>query len=346
MADTKKNYNMIDLYKWICSLFVIGIHTQLFLTNIEQAGTAGFNASSTAALLLHTAFKTAVPFFFIISAYFAGKKIDWNNDSDENARIFEKNAARVLKMYLIWMLIYTVPYLWELLSQNGVAKGQVWLLIATSLTGGNYIGIHLWFLLGLGISFTILLYACGRKLANLKWVFIASILLFGIRTLYFYMPIETPDTLFRQFLDVFQIHIFTSLFYCTVGLFIAKYDTFFRDKIPFVLKVVLVIASFIIAVFNLNKDHFLIPLHLTLSVLFLSINLKGSPKIFLMLRMLSTEVYLIHLLVLWVVGMVYGGRTGTIPFLLTAVISNLLAFVYLSVRDRRAGQTGKSREAV
>ena len=55
-----------------------------------------------------------------------------------------------------------------------------------------------------------------------------------------------------------------------------------------------------------------------------------------MFRKLSTGVYLIHMLVALALEQVYGRFTGLLPFLLIALISNLLVFLYLVIKNRRA----------
>jgi hypothetical protein len=325
MQKETSNYNMVDLIKWICSIFVIAIHSRLFLD------TSSTNLA--AAWLSYPLFQSAVPFFFIVSTFFIGKKIIWNQNSNENYEVLEKNALRMLKMYLIWILIYLMPTTYQVFTKVDTlsAKEKIWYLVLTIFMGGNIYSAHLWFLLGFGISLSIILFACGKKLSNLKWVFISSIVMYGIRVFAGVTPIQTDDKFFGLILETFQFLLFSSLFYCVIGLVFAKYEIFFFERIKLPVKVILLIMGYLLSIAFPSAPLSQIVLHLALPLLMLSIRTKGN-KVFLIFRKLSTVVYLIHMLVLTILTNITGEKLGTTLFLLTVIVSNILALIYIMAK--------------
>lgn len=82
-----KNYNSIDLVKFVMALCVVTIHT--FLVDGMEP--------SIIRDLLHALICSAVPFFFITSAYFVMQR---ENDAD----VF-RYWKRIFQLYLIWCVI-------------------------------------------------------------------------------------------------------------------------------------------------------------------------------------------------------------------------------------------------
>lgn len=99
----KKDYQLIDIAKFIFSICIIGIHTQLF-------------AEYKIGYYIKTnIFRLAVPFFFICNGYFIAKNI-------EHKRYNKKNIIILIKQYLFWCIFYTVLYnflaAWEFDFEN------------------------------------------------------------------------------------------------------------------------------------------------------------------------------------------------------------------------------------
>ena len=88
---TRKEYAGIDLFKLIFSFFVIFIHC-------HPEGTVPF-------LIANGVGRLAVPFFFVAAGYFLGKKVFFA-DKEGRKRASASFLRRILKMYLIWTVIY------------------------------------------------------------------------------------------------------------------------------------------------------------------------------------------------------------------------------------------------
>ena len=83
----KKSYHSIDLMKFIMSLCVVTIHTYVMDTLEPSWGTD----------LLHALVRSAVPFFFMTSAYFVVG--NWSASREK------QYGKRILWLYIVWSLI-------------------------------------------------------------------------------------------------------------------------------------------------------------------------------------------------------------------------------------------------
>ena len=119
-----------DLIKFCLSLVVVWIHT-------------GTNDLFGLATL-------AVPAFFILSGFFLWNKLFATEDSGERRRILSRWLKRILRLYLIWTLIY-LPFAVIGIVQDGLPfyKGILVWLRNVVLVGENYLSWPLWYLLGL-----------------------------------------------------------------------------------------------------------------------------------------------------------------------------------------------------
>lgn len=125
MGESKRRINSIDIFRYICSVMVIAIHTAPFSDINEQLG----------YVFSQIIPRIAVPFFFAVSGYFYMSKMENGNNC------FFKYLKRLLSTYFIWsFLYYTIDYVtWgHENSINFITQGIYRLII----TGSHY---HLWF---------------------------------------------------------------------------------------------------------------------------------------------------------------------------------------------------------
>ena len=127
----RKQLAAIDIAKYVSALLVVCIHTFPFIDINETFNT----------YFIQTVCRMAVPFFFTISGYFFFRKL--TNDEEENKELLKRYLFRLLKIYLIWTVIY-LPYT----IYNYVSAGTGWIGIISYLRNfllnGSY--YHLWFL--------------------------------------------------------------------------------------------------------------------------------------------------------------------------------------------------------
>ena len=91
--ERKKQYAAVDVFKFLCALLVILIHTKPFENHFWLDAGVG----------LITRF--AVPYFFMSSAVFLFKKID---KSKHPYKDYGKYFLRLLRFYAIWFVICNV----------------------------------------------------------------------------------------------------------------------------------------------------------------------------------------------------------------------------------------------
>jgi O-antigen/teichoic acid export membrane protein len=105
----------IDLCRLLMAIFVVGIHTSL------AVGWSGPNMPE--ALLKATIFRTAVPFFFLCTAYFTYDKF---KRSGNDPRVFFKASLRYLILYLFWTLLYLPFKIYSIYQNEGTVAWEFW----------------------------------------------------------------------------------------------------------------------------------------------------------------------------------------------------------------------------
>lgn len=84
---TLKQYDLIDLVKYVGSIFVVFIHTLSSGIGMQLGGILG---------------RFAVPFFLIVSAYFFKRKLSGMQDVDLQIQYY---SLRIFKLYLFWLVV-------------------------------------------------------------------------------------------------------------------------------------------------------------------------------------------------------------------------------------------------
>ena len=151
----KKNYNGIDLFKFIMAFLVVAMH----LTPLAM-----FGEGTQFVSLVFT--MVAVPFFFCASGFFLRIKLE---SSDNYSNTVFNFAKRVLLLYLIWTIIY-IPCIvfWYYNEHKTIIR-----FLQECVFDGSY--LHLWFLPSLIIA-SLLVSWLFRKISIEKIMIIAGIL--------------------------------------------------------------------------------------------------------------------------------------------------------------------------
>lgn len=159
-------YSGIDLAKFICSILVVTIHIPPF----------GLNSPINGYINCYLA-RLAVPFFFIASSFFLFSKCQ--KTPGETASIVKQYLLRIIKLYLIWSLIYLPISLVQIYESNGgFSVLAIFDFIRQTLFVGSF--VHLWYLVALVVSIILfsLLLSIFRKKEYV--VYIICITLYGI----------------------------------------------------------------------------------------------------------------------------------------------------------------------
>lgn len=102
------SYGVVDIFKFIFSIIVIPIHTKA-LSNVNNR-----TIESIYGLLCDM----AVPFFFLSSGFFIGKKIEKNLKHDNGVAVFDEKIKKTIKSYCFWSLIYLPLAIYEYITKK------------------------------------------------------------------------------------------------------------------------------------------------------------------------------------------------------------------------------------
>lgn len=124
-----RNY-LLDYYKVLLAIFVVGIHTSPFLEYSRPLSFI-FNLGI---------FRLAVPTFFLINGYYATVALE----TKQNLKLY---LLRVLKLYVFWTILYFPLFMW---THDFSIKNIVWGIIVVFYGYG-----HLWYVTALlgGMAF-------------------------------------------------------------------------------------------------------------------------------------------------------------------------------------------------
>ncbi|MFR3521589.1 MAG: acyltransferase family protein, partial [Clostridia bacterium] len=128
----KKQYDFVNLAKFISAVFVIGIHTSPL-----QGLHPKLNYFTRCIV-----FRLAVPFFFICSGYFLAEKL-FDEDKKKVKDYVKKYILNILNIYILWSIIYTLLNFNTYFGDGNIIKNII-LVVARFLFKGAY--IQLWYL--------------------------------------------------------------------------------------------------------------------------------------------------------------------------------------------------------
>lgn len=210
----EKRYNIIDLSKFISAILIVMIHTQPLL-NINYE--ADF-------VLDNIICRIAVPFFLVCSGFFIGKMSE--NDSDifiPNKEYLKKQFVKILKLYLIWSLIYLVisMYGWKKTGWFSIFSFFDWII--AFFTKGSY--YHLWYLISLLYAIP-LVYFITKKVKE-KYYGAILIVLYVIQVIIYAYNFIIPESLsgvlkIYNFLECPFVAITRVLPFLLLGIIISK----------------------------------------------------------------------------------------------------------------------------
>ena len=107
-TNDKKNYNGIDLIKFLCAIMVFIIHIPPFQGEVSEfAKDVNFG-------LQHVACRVAVPFYFVSSGFFLFKKMPVNKLDNEIIKTYCFKILRLLGVWHILLFVGGTGHLWYL----------------------------------------------------------------------------------------------------------------------------------------------------------------------------------------------------------------------------------------
>lgn len=138
----------LDLCKFIMAFAVIAIHTDPLVDCSNAA------MSRIGYLLL----SMAVPFFFLTSGYLLACKLQYPLSNPDNFSKIRRYIIKILKMYLIWTLLYFPMALWHFIATGKTLQRAIQLYIqGFFFVGQQYNSWPLWYLLSTIYTLALLL---------------------------------------------------------------------------------------------------------------------------------------------------------------------------------------------
>ena len=309
--SVRKNYNGIDLAKFICSILVIMIHIRPFGTSTEYT-TKLLNYGVQNWLA-----RIAVPIFFACSGFFLYRKTTLRSFSVEPSKQY---IAHLLKLYIIWTLIYFPLRFRTFFNDPKGVLHAVGLYCRDCIFTGSY--TQLWYFPALIFAVFLTTYPLSVRI-RYKHVLAFSIIAYLIGLLAqswfgIIRPLQKDSPFLWHLLKILQIFVVTTrdglfdgFFFVNIGAFFAFYDvhiTKMRALTGFFISMTMMfVEAFFLKYINFVKAHdmylFLIPATFFGFAFISRVELPEHP-IFLKLRKISSLIFYSHL---WVKTLIRKG---------------------------------------
>ena len=291
----KKEYRALDFLKFVAAFLVVAIHIPPF-EEIAPVFSHEFQ---------QVICRMAVPFFFVCTGYFIGEKI---TDKDR----VKKYLFHIIKMYVWWSLLYLIPIIDRFWEKKRSAAGNLSELARRFFLIGSY--IQLWYLLATVVAVLLLYLLVTRFRWNVKGIISVAVLLYLIGVCHntyrhVFDNVLPAASEIKWYLSVFATArngIFFGFPFVTMGyLFWAKSDhirkmTYGWHTVYFL--VLMMLEEWIVTqkIGESSHDMYLLtPLvtaNLFLAAAFLPVG-ERMGRTAKVMRALSTEIFLLHMLV-------------------------------------------------
>lgn len=311
-----KRVYAIDFLKCFAALAVVIIHANPF----EQVPLFGLDGE-TVDLIVETGMRWAVPFFFMASGYFFGKRV---NPGEANPTYLKRYVWSLVKLYATWTAFYLaydiVMLLWKDGSFAEYIQEEKWSWLNFLYLGSPTSAPHLWFLAALTWSI-VLVYIANRR-RQLNFVLGVGLFLNLVGIFDAVNNFSTRETLF------------VGLFYTASGTLLAQREEHILEithpRIFFLVPLLFVTQAFErLTLFS--GDYYLstIPLVWLLFLFALQNKQLGHGTIAAQIGANSDGIYLIHWFILKVIlsGIAAAGWEGVRATLAWALLFPPILFV-------------------
>mgnify|MGYP002729723916 FL=1 len=228
-AQTKQlQYQNLDLFRFLSSIIIIVLHVRPFFTVSYELDMAINNIIG----------RICVPFFFLISGYFAAKQEQKKPD------YIRSYIRSMIPVYLLWSAVYlpwslslAAPYIEQasgLLCTIGlptVIQNLLLLLLVplAMIIALLYSGVyyHLWYFPALLLSMLVLRWWKRKYSLRVLLIFSFVLLLFGATETYYGFCGQFFQSLLHYYYAVFfttRNFLFFALFYVTLGYWMGKQE--------------------------------------------------------------------------------------------------------------------------
>lgn len=295
-TDCKKVIPSLDIAKFVFAVLVVMLHTAAF-ADISK------NLNNVVSYYIA---RLAVPFFFTTSGYLCFRKTSYEAFDFE---IPKRYALKILKLYIIWTIIYIIPFLYDSIyrCERGYMYG-FFTVITTFVFSGYF---HLWYLSALVVAVLLVGFAL-KKSFKIRTIIVIGTLLYMIGLLgqsYFFLlkPLKEFPMIWEALKLVEKVilttrnGVFEGVIYVSIGMVFAYKKIIFNYMyavIGFCFSMLLLsVEIFLTTSYELFYGQhyyiFLLPTTFFLFYLVIHFDVKQS-KVTDSLRMYSMLIYYIH----------------------------------------------------
>lgn len=341
-----REYNAVDLTKFICAILVVSIHVMPF-------GPSDNPISSFGNFFFYNCYsRMAVPIFFVASGFFLYKKTSLKDFSLNPTKAY---IIKIFKLYVIWTIIYFPREINSIVKdEKGIAHG-VLIFIRTFIFEGSF--YHLWYLPALIFSVALISFLLSKRI-KLIWILIIAGLLYALELLvqsWFVIiePLRDYSPQIWSVLKLLQEIIVTTrngacfgFLFVGIGAYFAFYGFETQNKKAVLGLCISAIIMFVEAWFvkhfdfalDYNRYIFLVPLTYFAFKLILNCRIPSSSSVFKVLRVLSSLIYYIHLWVRWLISKICNSvgfqvEKSRMFFVLTVAFSTIVSFVIYKLSE-------------
>lgn len=318
--------NTIDLFKFISSILIIGIHANLFIDINKTLSFAAVNIIC----------RLAVPFFAVCSGYFLSKSLA---KSEYEAKPIKKQEWKLIKLYALWTVLYLLYSIPTWIKTGWMSFGAFKdFALATFKVGSHY---HLWYLISLIYALP-LFYLCVKYIKKRKVLFIMMIVLCIVKALSYgysqWLPafLQTTFRMGNRFSALFDA-VFLLLPLLLLGFFISQKKISKKvSLIGFIVSfILLIVEAFTLKSFGQESVSFIFmtfPTAYFLFSLISQLDWKLNGKICSMLGASSLIIYCFHPMIR---ELLEGIVTNSIlMFIIVATVSVLVSLIVVFIITR------------
>jgi len=333
MKVSAKEYNSLDILKFILSIFVLIIHSEIDKTVISPL------------------LRIAVPIFFVISGYLFFSKIQKLDNRKDELNALAHLVKRNLFLYVSWVVIQLPILVYGGHYHKDFLRKGLWNLLKDLVLGNAFTGS--WYIIALALG-TVIIYFLSKKVSA-KWILLMTLPIYLICCFATnYRGLFADDSWIVNFFTSYEkltsCEFNTSLpggiFWIALGSFLATKKEIIRTKrlyTLFVFSVILIIAErILIVMFDLqyHDDCYFALILLCPSIFLLTKSVDFRFLSRFRFRETSTLIYVIH----GTCGRVTGFALKKLPdgfwssevikVLITIFLAIIMSFVILKIRDK------------
>lgn len=322
----RQSYASIDVVKFIMAMIVVAIHVHPLEYVDNEIIKIGFKIIS----------PCAVPFFFLVTGYFLGKKLIYKTWTD-NKLILNKTISKTIKMYVIWSIVYLPLAIWDYVYN----EHSFWTDILSYIHGFLLVGDHynswiLWYLLSAIYGFIFIFFFIRRGTSKKNILLYATVMLLIGHALSAFCAYQG---VFPKFLITIQKCLYgtgrlaTGVFYISLGLFIAQT---FDKKISHIKSIMLIFIGLCISailLLYLPFFSFLGTIFCSIGIFIATLNVKlRNRNIYQRLRNYSVVIYFTHLWIWTIIYTILYGKKqyGMEIFMYTYVVCLLVSEIWIN----------------